>query len=74
MVGVVSFVGEEGVGFDLGSQRFGLGDVMDLATGETERQRISQGIDDGMDFRREAAARVPYGLIETPFFRAPALC
>ena len=74
MVGVVSFVGEEGVGFDLGSQRFGLGDVMDLATGETERQRISQGIDDGMDFGREATTRAADGLVEAPFLRAPALC
>ena len=59
---------------DLRGQRLGLGDVVDLAAGEAERQGISQGIDNGVDFRREAAARAPYGLIETPFFRAPALC
>ena len=60
--------------FDLGGERRGLGDVMDLAAGETERQGISQGIDDRMDFRRQPATRAPYGLVEAPFFRAPALC
>ena len=59
---------------DLRGQRLGLGDVVDLAAGEAERQGIAQGIGDGMDFRRQPATRAPYGLVETPFFRAPALC
>ena len=73
-VAVVSLVAEERFGLDLSRKRFCLGDVMCLPAGETERQRISQGVDNGVDFRREPAARAAYGLVETPFFRAPALC
>ena len=73
-IAVVSLVGEEGIGLGLGSQGFGLRDVVNLAAGEAEYERISHGIDDGMDFRRETAARAPYGLVETPILRAPALC
>jgi hypothetical protein len=39
-----------------------------LATGEAERQRIAQGIDDHMDFRRQPAARTAYGLVASIFF------
>lgn len=74
MVGVISLVGEQGLGFDLCQQRVGLGDVMDLTAGEAQRQRIAQGVDDHMDFGREPAARAANGLIETRFFWAPALC
>ena len=73
-IGVITLVAEKGSGLDLGRQCLGLRDIVDLAAGETERQRISQGIDDGMDFRGEAAARAAYGLVLAPFFRAPALC
>lgn len=73
-VGVIAFVGEEGVGPHLGGECFGLVDVVNLSAGEAQRQRIAQSIDDDMNFRSQAAARTAYGLIETPFFRAPALC
>jgi hypothetical protein len=71
---VVAFVGEEGLGPHLGGERFGLVDVVDLPAGETERQRVAQGVDDHMDFGGQAAARAAYGLVEAPFLRAPALC
>ena len=74
MVGVISLVGEQGFGLDKCQQCVGLRDVMDLPTREAERQRISQRVDDYVDFRREPAARAANGLIETPFFLAPALC
>jgi hypothetical protein len=59
---------------DKRQQRVGLRDVMDLPTREAERQRIAQGVNDHMDFRREPAARAADGLVETPFLRAPAEC
>ena len=74
MVGVVSLVGEDGFGLDQSGERFGLCDVVNLAARETERQRIAQSVDDGMDFRCEPAARAAYRLVATPFLRAPALC
>ncbi len=61
-VGVVALVGQDGFRLDLCGQRFGLGDVGDLATGQTEYKRISEGVDDHMDFRSQAAARTAYGL------------
>ncbi len=73
-VGVVAFVAEEGFGLHFGREGLGLGDVVDLAAGEAERQRIAQGVDDHMDLGGQAAARAAYGLVEAPFLRAPALC
>jgi hypothetical protein len=73
-VGVVALVAEEGFGLHFSGEGFSLGDVVDLAAGETERQRIAQGVDDHMDLGGRAAARAAYGLVETPFLRAPALC
>jgi hypothetical protein len=49
-------------------------DVMHLPARQTESQRIAQGVDDYVDFCREAAAGAANGLVDTPFLRAPALC
>jgi len=73
-IGVVAFVAEDRFGPHLRGEHFGLNDVMDLPTGETEHQRIAQGIDDRVDFAGKAPARAAYRLVEAPFFRAPALC
>jgi hypothetical protein len=73
-VGVITLVAEEGFGLHFSGEGFSLGDVVDLAASETERQRIAQGVDDHMDLGGRAAARAAYGLVETPFLRAPALC
>jgi hypothetical protein len=73
-VGVVALVGQHGFGLDLRGERLGLRDVLDLAAGQAERQRIAQRIDDDMDFRRQTAARAAYRLVEAPFLSAPALC
>jgi hypothetical protein len=51
-----------------------LGDVVNLPARKTDRERIAQGVDDYVDFRREPAARTADGLIAAVFFRAPALC
>ena len=73
-VGVIAFVAEEGFGLHFSREGLGLGDVVDLAAGEAERQRVAQGVDDHMDLGGQAAARAAYGLVEAPFLRAPALC
>ena len=74
VVAVVALVAEEGCGLDLSRERFCLCDVVCLSSSQAESEGISQGVDDGMDFRRQAAARAAYGLVLTPFLRAPALC
>ena len=73
-VTVVSLVTEECCGLDLSRKRFCLCDVVCLSSSQAEREGISQGVDDGMDFRRQAAARAAYSLVSPPFLRAPALC
>lgn len=73
-VGIVSLVGDHGFRLDLGGKRFGLGNVVDLASGEADGERIAERIDDGMDLGGQSAARAPDGLVFAPFLRAPALC
>jgi len=73
-VGVIAFVAEEGFGLRFSRKGFSLGDIVDLAAGEAERQRVAQGVDDHMDLGGRAAARAAYGLVDTCFLRAPALC
>ena len=73
-VGVIALVAEEGFGLRFGGESFSLGDVVDLAAGEAERQRVAEGVDNHMDLGGQAAARAAYGLVDAPFLRAPALC
>jgi hypothetical protein len=47
---------------------------VDLPVGEADDERISKGVDDGVDLRQKPAARAAYGMVRTPFLRAPALC
>jgi hypothetical protein len=72
--GVITLVAEEGFGLHFSREGFSLGDIVDLPAGQAERQRVAQGVDDHMDLGGQAAARTAYGLVETPFLRAPALC
>jgi len=73
-VAVVPLVAEKCRGLNLVGKGLCLSDVVCLPSGQAECEGISQGVDDGMDFRRQAAARVAYGLVFAPFLRAPALC
>lgn len=73
-VGVITLVAEEGFGLHFSGEGFSLCDVVDLAASKTQRQRIAQGVDDAMDLGGRAATRAAYGLVETPFLSAPALC
>ena len=73
-VGIVALVAEEGFGRHFSREGLSLGDVVDLAAGEAERQRVAESVDDHMDLGGQAASRAAYGLVETPFLRAPALC
>ena len=73
-VGVVTFVGDEGVRLDFGEERFGLGDVVDLTAGQADRQRIAERVDNGVDLGRQSAARSPDRFLAAIFLSAPALC
>ena len=72
-VGVIGLVGEQSLRLDLRGQRLGLRDVMGLAAGQADDQGIAERIDDGVDFRREPAARPSTSsgglwLLRAPFF------
>ena len=73
MIGVVGLVGDEVLTRGVGDQPVGLGDVVRLAAGEDEAQRITQSVDGDVDFACQAAARASDGLILSPPF-APAAC
>ena len=71
---VIAFVSQDRLRLNLGDEGFGLRDVVNLSSGEAQRQWIAQGVDHGMNFGGQPAARATYGLVEAPFFRASALC
>jgi hypothetical protein len=78
---VVPLVADKGVRLDLVEKRLdlvekrrGLSDVGCLPRGQRQRDRIAECIDDGVDLRRQAAARTADGLVLAVFFWAPALC
>jgi hypothetical protein len=74
VIGVIALVCEQSSRLDRRQQRSGLRDIVNLAAGQNEPQRITKGIDDYVDFRREPAARAADGLVEPLFLSAPALC
>lgn len=73
-VGVIALVGDEGLRFDFGQQRDGLGDGVDLSAGQADRQRIAERINDRVDLGRQSAPRSPDRFFAAVFLGAPALC
>ena len=74
VVGVEGFVGDQHVGLHRWDQVIGADEVMRLAAGQMEADRVAEGIDQGVDLGAQPAARTPDGLVLTGFFFAPALC
>ena len=72
-IGVEGLVGDQDLGGQAADERFGLGDVVRLAGGETNAQRIAERIDGDVQLGAQAPARAPDGLILSPPF-APAEC
>ncbi len=73
-VGVVTLVSDDGLRLDLGEERFGLRDIVNLTAGQADRQRIAERVDDGVDLGRQSAARPPDRFLAAVFLGAPALC
>ena len=48
--------------------------VVCLAAGQEETDRVAQCVDQGMNLGAQSAARVPDRLVLAVFFWAPALC
>ena len=72
-IGVEGLVGDQDLGGQAADERFGLGDVVRLAGGETNAQRIAERIDGDVQLGAQPPARAPDGLILSPPF-APAAC
>jgi hypothetical protein len=62
------------LGLHIWQQVVGAIQVVRLAAGEKEGDRIAERIDDRMDFGAQPAARAADCLVFAVFFFAPALC
>jgi len=73
-VGVERLVGDQRIGLHLGQQVVRPHQVVRLATGQEEADRVAQGVDQGMDLGAQSATRAANRLVLAGFFWAPALC
>ena len=74
LVGVECLVADQDVGLHCGQQMIGTGQIMFLATGQMEADRVTQCIDQRVDLGAQSAARAADCLVLAGFFCAPALC
>jgi hypothetical protein len=72
-ISVIGFIGDDADERQILNEPGCLGYFVDLACGEDQAQRMTEGIDSDMDFGTQAAARAADRLILSPPF-APALC
>ena len=68
------FVGDECISLHLRQQMISAHQVMGLAAGQEEVDRVAERIGQGMDLGAQSAARAPDRLVLADFFWAPALC
>src|SRR5512134_3141765 len=73
-IAVVPLVSDHRLRRDRFDQRGSLLNIRDMATGENQAQRITQGIHARMDLGGQSASRAANGLIATVFLSAPAEC
>lgn len=66
--GVVAFVGDEIAGAGGLDESGCFGDVVDVAGGQVEVDRVAQSVDEGMDLRSGTASRASNRLILGPPF------
>jgi hypothetical protein len=74
LLGIECLVGDERLGLHRRQELVGANEIMRLAAGEGEPNRIAQRIDQGVDLGAQSAARATDRLVLTGFFWAPALC
>ena len=73
LVGIERLVGDQRIGLHRGQKVVGSHQIVRLAAGQKEADRVPQSIDQGMDLGAQSAARAPDRLVAV-FFWAPALC
>ena len=72
-VGVVGLVANQGVRIGIVEQQLGASQIVSLPRREPHLDWIAEGIDEGVNFGGQSAARSTDRLLAV-FFRAPALC
>jgi hypothetical protein len=72
-IGIIGLVGNAGLRIDVFQQRLCASEIVRLSRRQHQAMRIAQGVDQGMDFGSQSAARSADRLFAV-FFRAPALC
>jgi hypothetical protein len=74
-LGIIAFVTEDMMGWQIGDQGFGLGDVTDLPRREDEPQGVAQSIDDCVDLGGQPAPRAAdRASFRPPFLPAACWC
>ena len=68
LIGIESFVCQQSVGLHLGQKYVGTLQIMSLPRSQEEGQRISKGVDHGMDFGAQSAFAAPDRLVFAVFF------
>jgi len=74
LVGIKAFIRQQDVGLQLGQQHIGALQVAGLSAGEMKSNRVAQRVHGGVNLGAQPAFAAPDGLVDAPFFSAPALC
>jgi hypothetical protein len=73
-IGIERLVGDQGVGGKFGQEGVGAEQIVRLAGGEQEADRVTERIDQRVDLRAQPAFAAADRLVFAGFFCAPALC
>ena len=74
LIGVERLVGDQRIGRHRGQQVVRAHQVVRLAAGQKEPDRVAQRVDQRVDLGAQSTSRAPDRLVLTDFFWAPALC
>ena len=74
LVGIECLVGDQHVSLHIRQQVVSAYQIVSLAAGQVEADRVAKDIDQCVDLGAQSAARAPDCLVLTGFFWAPALC
>ena len=74
LLGIERLVGDQRLGLHRWQELVGADEIVRLAAGQGEANRIAERIDQRVDFGAQSAARAADRLVLAGFFWAPALC
>ncbi len=74
VVGIEGLVGDQRVGLHRREEMVGAGEIVGLAAGQKEADRIAERIDQSVNLGAQSASGTSNRLVLAGFFLAPALC